>query len=459
MKKNKKKITQKILAMVLVLAFMLGVGQMTPQSVYALEFYPDSEGNLNANDEEGYYYQIPAKQQESGECVLYLYSGNKSELVLPQSCDSYKITTVGMEFSSYIELLNAFGSSGELGYKYLTTVKIPSGYKTIESREDGKLGAFQKQKNLYRIEIPESVTSIGEHAFDGCDFNKLTIVTPYGSAAEKYAIAHGIHYTNTKSVAVKTGGTTMYVGEKKTIAVYNNGAKITWKSSNPSVATVNSSGKVTAKKAGTTKITATIGSKNYSYTFQVLKRTEANVLKVIWANYVTADMSDYEKAVAATNWMKANVKTTGTADTPKAALEKGTATYTGYAKAYQKILTHYGMKVKVIEGSDRMENQVKIGAKTYKATALTKAKSIDKTITTTNVESVVLNTNSLTLKVGKTGTFKATGTGKKITWTSGNKKVATVDQKGKVTAKGAGTTKITMKVGKKSYTCTVRVKK
>ena len=49
--------------------------------------------------------------------------------------------------------------------------------------------------------------------------------------------------------------------------------------------------------------------------------------------------------------------------------------------------------------------------------------------------------------------------GKKITWSSNKKSVATVSKKGKVTAKKAGKAKITAKVSGKKYTCTVTVKK
>ena len=47
--------------------------------------------------------------------------------------------------------------------------------------------------------------------------------------------------------------------------------------------------------------------------------------------------------------------------------------------------------------------------------------------------------------------------GKKVTWSSSNKKVAAVSKKGKVTAKKLGTAKITAKVNGKKYTCTVKV--
>lgn len=74
---------------------------------------------------------------------------------------------------------------------------------------------------------------------------------------------------------------------------------------------------------------------------------------------------------------------------------------------------------------------------------------------------VKLNKTKVTLNVGKTATLKVKNApkGKKITWSTNKKKIATVNKKGKVTAKKAGTAKITAKVDKKKYTCTVTVKK
>ena len=72
-----------------------------------------------------------------------------------------------------------------------------------------------------------------------------------------------------------------------------------------------------------------------------------------------------------------------------------------------------------------------------------------------------LNKKSATIEIGKTVTLKLKNApkGKKIKWTSSKKKVAVVNRKGRVQGKSAGKAKITAKVGKKKYTCTVTVKK
>lgn len=75
-----------------------------------------------------------------------------------------------------------------------------------------------------------------------------------------------------------------------------------------------------------------------------------------------------------------------------------------------------------------------------------------------NAATVKLNKKTTTLIKGKTLTLKVTGTKKKVTWKSSNKKVATVSTKGKVTAKKKGTATITAKVGKKKLTCKITVK-
>lgn len=66
---------------------------------------------------------------------------------------------------------------------------------------------------------------------------------------------------------------TVTAGKKYTLKLSGTDQKITWKSSKTSVATVNSKGIVTAKKAGIAKITATVLKKKYTCTVTVKKKT------------------------------------------------------------------------------------------------------------------------------------------------------------------------------------------
>ena len=422
-------------------AGMILTGTITkPVETYAVTFVQDTDGTKYAVDKKsGFYYALSKSATKKSSCSIYMYGGQKTDVTFPSKCNNYTVTAVCSNFSQLI-------------MTKLTTVKLLSGYTTIEKE------AFKGQTQLYRIEIPASVKSIGKNAFQGCDISKLTIVAPYGSAAEKYAIANNINYSNSTALSIRTGGMNMFVGEKKQIRVCNNSKTITWASSNKKVATVSKNGTVTAKKAGNTKITAKINGRTYTYPFKVVSRTSGNVLQIVWDNYVTSDLSDYEKVVAANKWIKANIKPTGTSVSAKTALETGVSNYTGYANAYKNILEHYGLKVKVIMGKKHMENSVAIAGKTYTASTIESASGVDKNYTTTGL-GVAINKSTMTLSVGGKGTFKALGNTKTVTWSSTNKKVATVTKSGKVTAKGAGVTTIIMKIGTKTYDCKVRVNK
>lgn len=70
---------------------------------------------------------------------------------------------------------------------------------------------------------------------------------------------------------------------------------------------------------------------------------------------------------------------------------------------------------------------------------------------------VKLSQTALTLPEGQSATLKITGTKKKVTWKSSDKAVATVNKKGKVTAKSVGNATISAKVGTTTKKCRVTV--
>ena len=74
-----------------------------------------------------------------------------------------------------------------------------------------------------------------------------------------------------------------------------------------------------------------------------------------------------------------------------------------------------------------------------------------------------MNKKTFSLKEGKSAQLKVTVTPKdssdKVVYKSSDEKVATVNQKGKITAKKKGTALITITSGSKKIVCRVTVKK
>lgn len=81
------------------------------------------------------------------------------------------------------------------------------------------------------------------------------------------------------------------------------------------------------------------------------------------------------------------------------------------------------------------------------------------TIITSASNGPKLNCTSKTLEVNASYTLKVSGTKSKITWSTSDKKVATVSSKGKVTAKGVGTATIYAKFNKTTLKCKITVVK
>ncbi len=79
--------------------------------------------------------------------------------------------------------------------------------------------------------------------------------------------------------------------------------------------------------------------------------------------------------------------------------------------------------------------------------------------TDSEAASLRLNRKKLTLRPGKSFTLKIRGrSSKKVKWKSSDKKTATVNRRGKITARKTGTVKVTATVTNKKLVCRVTVK-
>jgi hypothetical protein len=116
-------------------------------------------------------------------------------------------------------------------------------------------GAFAKCSNLEKVIIPFTVTDISSTVFTGTD---ATIYCYYNSYAYNYAVANNIKYelitvtlsTNSVNI-VETEAVTVNAVRSVTLA---SGVPLVWKSNNPAVASVDSTGKIVGNSVGNTTV-------------------------------------------------------------------------------------------------------------------------------------------------------------------------------------------------------------
>ena len=217
--------------------------------------------------------------------VMYIVrSGDAGSGGFLQFCDSLKEITLGSGLENFFDTYDLNGSHSfecidiSKNNKYYCSIdgvafskdkkkllKYPPAKKdeiyTIPdsvSKLSMPMG-FTLNENLKAVIIPKSVKEISLYTF-GTSLN--SIYGYKGTVAETYAKENGfkfIEISEPTSVSLNKTSLTLDVGKSytltKTVSPSNAATSYTWRSSNTSVATVDSNGKVTAKKAGTATIT------------------------------------------------------------------------------------------------------------------------------------------------------------------------------------------------------------
>lgn len=208
-----------------------------------------------------------------------------------------------------------------------------------------------------------------------------------------------------------------------------------WISSKKSVATVDKNGKITAtSKEGTAVITVTLASGKTAKVTVTVKMIR------------TTKLTKVPKTLSLTTGKKYTLKPVVT---PSNSQEKIT-----YKSSNTKIATVSSTGVITAKKVGKVTITVQSGKQ--KATVTLTVKKAPALKAIKNVPT------KKTITKGKTYTLKPqlypSGAIAKITYTTSNKSIATVDSKGKITAKKKGTAVITVKAGKFTAKCKVTVK-
>ena len=337
------------------------------------------------------------------------------------------------------------------------TVTAPAGEKELNIGESLQLTAVVTPAGLPGTEIvwESSDASIATVSADGLVTAKkkgtvtITVTVKNGTQEPKTASYEIKILQPVTSITVTPTSLEMFVADEIEIgkelvvkvepadADYNDFA---FKTSTPGIISL-SQGKITGAKAGTVTLTITPEKANPKN----LKAECKITVKAKVAGITIQGSENKSVQVKSTLQLKATV-------TPSNANQEVT-----WSSSDSKIAT--------VDATSGLVTGVKAGTVTITATS--KENSTVKatcTVTVTNipVSSVELDKTSLTLTEGETYTLKATvkpddAFEKTPTWASSNTEVATVSDKGKVTAIKAGTATITAKCGGKSATCEVTV--
>ena len=275
---------------------------------------------------------------------------------------------------------------------------------------------------------------------------------PAGATADDTAFRRGgpTWKAEAASVELTPDAFGVIVGERATLsAVARNRAgqplqsAVTWRSSDPSVATV-TSGSVQGLKVGRTLITAVVDGVSDTAT-AVVTSVAATVDSVI----VSPDTANLIVSETVTVAARA-VDTAGTAVAGRA------VTWTTSNAAVATVSTA-GLVTGVAAGSATLEAKVD-GASTSVVVNVSPAPAVPVAVVTVSPAPVaIVDGATVQLTAATKGADGGGLTGRSITWTSSNENVATVSATGLLTGVGAGSATVTATSEGKSGTASVQV--
>ena len=228
------------------------------------------------------------------------------------------------------------------------------------------------------ISFPKETVTLTDNILYDCG-KILNFTAPKLSKTYSYAEKKGIAVTTTNKIKFASSHIYLLAGDTDTIPLLNCINTVTYKSKKKSVVSVTKSGKIRAKKKGTTVIQASAGGKKYQYKVTVYGKAVGKRVNQIIKSVIKKDMTNYQKVQAVHNWMIRNVKydyyslkrgyVPSVSHTAKGALLKKVAVCDGYSRAFQMVMRKLKIPCRFVTGSSgsvgHAWNMVKLSGKWY----------------------------------------------------------------------------------------------
>lgn len=382
-----------------------------------------SWGFVNPEDSSEEGYENAGNRTSAEESIYtngwWAKSGKKCEYIIPLESGSYMATGYFAEWWSM-----------NRSVKFYARYKDDSGKDVESEAKVVSLSGSARQTAAITFEVTGVADKTDVHFYaEKADGSEESVIA--GLAIETYNAVTGVTLDKTE-LTLKKGDTAAL---KATVKPDNsNKKKVTWTSDKESVAAV-VDGKVTAKAAGTAKITAAVEGKTATCTVTVTDPSATVPVSsvALTPNQKTMTLAVGRKAVF------------GAVVAPGNATDKN-VTWNISGKGIATIVKDKTGKVTVTAKK----------AGTAKLTATAGGKTAACTITVVNPK---ISQTKATLGKGESLTLKVSGNKGKVTWNSSNKKAVSV-KNGKIKAlkTGSKAVSITAKVDGVTLTCKVTVK-
>ena len=276
----------------------------------------------------------------------------------------------------------------------------------------------------------------------------ITVITEDGEKTATCKVTVKDKEINVTEVKLNKTQTSILVGASETpvatvLPENATNQKVSWKSRNEAVATVDANGKVTGVKAGEATITVTTEDGGMTATCKVYVNTATVAVTGVMLNKTeTTILEGSSETLVATvlpeNATNRNVSWKSSDEAVATVDANGKVTGVKAGEAVITVTTEDGKKT----------NTCKVTVKSN----------------TVNVKGVVLNKTSISIPIGEDETLAAkvlpeNATNQNVTWSCKNPEIASVDANGKVTGIKAGMTIVTVTTedGGKTADCAVNV--